>query len=264
MARIFRDFFQVYVICILSSELINLGHCHNKNIKQSISIKRTSKKHRSHNDRDAYQSSFERIYDIQQDENTGRNNKNIREYRSNTKKELQWNELSSPESNSNNNNNNNNDLRGSLDYLTNNEEDVLNAVHRPSYGSKATSIGGRTPSSVPGAISRIPSSVNTHQQQLTPVVSTRYGQVQGSYRPVPGSSGSKVALYLGVPYAMPPVNANRLSPTRSATQWRGVLSATKTPPACPQKPPKQYKKLFQHQSEDCLYLNIYVPGKLTH
>ncbi|KAA0201698.1 hypothetical protein HAZT_HAZT002341 [Hyalella azteca] len=66
---------------------------------------------------------------------------------------------------------------------------------------------------------------------------------------------------MGIPYATPPVNANRLSPTRAPTKWRGVLTAVAHPPACPQRPPKKYQRLFQHQSEDCLYLNIYVPGE---
>ncbi|KAF2362040.1 Carboxylesterase type B [Trinorchestia longiramus] len=71
---------------------------------------------------------------------------------------------------------------------------------------------------------------------------------------------ARIAVYLGIPYATPPVNANRLSPTRAPTKWRGILAAVAAPPACPQRPPKPFQRLFQHQSEDCLYLNIYAPG----
>ncbi|KAF2367388.1 Carboxylesterase type B [Trinorchestia longiramus] len=93
--------------------------------------------------------------------------------------------------------------------------------------------------------------------EYTPVISTRYGQLRGVYQHVQGAG--RVAKYLGIPYATPPVAGNRLSPTRAPSQWRSILDATVMPPACPQNPPKQYRSLLQRQSEDCLYLNLYVP-----
>ena len=110
--------------------------------------------------------------------------------------------------------------------------------------------------------------------ELTPVISTKYGELRGSYRTIESYGGLRVAQYLGVPYATPPVGANRFSPTRTLSQWLGVHSATSFGPACPQRLPdpedpslpvarrrllRHYMGALRRQSEDCLYLNIYVP-----
>ena len=98
--------------------------------------------------------------------------------------------------------------------------------------------------------------------EYTPVISTRYGQLRGMYTHIP--EAGRVATYLGIPYATPPVGPNRLSPTRAPSQWKGILDATTHPAACPQNPPEKYRHLLQRQSEDCLYLNLYVPGKMLY
>ena len=112
----------------------------------------------------------------------------------------------------------------------------------------------------------------------TPVVNTKYGKLRGVYQTVPGI-GVSVAKYLGVPYATAPVSSNRFSPTRTLQSWTGIHEANKFQPACPQKLPdvsnltkalmsmslarvrtlKRYLPVLKKQSEDCLYLNLYVP-----
>nr|XP_027218613.1 neuroligin-2-like [Penaeus vannamei] len=114
--------------------------------------------------------------------------------------------------------------------------------------------------------------------QRTPTINTKYGQLRGFYRNVSGY-GLRVATYLGVPYATPPVGANRFSPTRTLSQWVGLHEASNFGPACPQRLPdisnetaalqkmsrgrlntlKYYLPVLRRQSEDCLYLNLYVP-----
>ncbi|XP_071550937.1 neuroligin-4, X-linked-like [Panulirus ornatus] len=114
----------------------------------------------------------------------------------------------------------------------------------------------------------------------TPIITTKYGQLRGFVRPVSGY-GLRVATYLGVPYATPPVGANRFSPTRTLSQWVGVHEATNFGPACPQRLPdvsnetaalnrlsrgrlqaiRRYQPALRRQSEDCLYLNLYVPDE---
>lgn len=112
---------------------------------------------------------------------------------------------------------------------------------------------------------------------LTRIVHTRYGKVQGVVREVPRLE--PVEQYLGVPYATPPVGANRFSPTRAPAPWDGVLMAEKLRAVCPQQYPdvrnetaalmrmpagrlrylRRLLPLLANQSEDCLYLNIYTP-----
>ncbi|XP_066989678.1 neuroligin-4, X-linked-like [Macrobrachium rosenbergii] len=114
----------------------------------------------------------------------------------------------------------------------------------------------------------------------TPAISTKYGQLRGFYREVTENK-LQVATYLGIPYATPPIGANRFSPTRALSQWVGVHEATHFGPSCPQRFPdlsnetealtrmskdrydrlRKYQPALRRQSEDCLYLNIYVPPK---
>lgn len=120
----------------------------------------------------------------------------------------------------------------------------------------------------------------TEPHKKTPIITTKYGQLRGFVRPVSGY-GLRVATYLGVPYATPPVGANRFSPTRTLSQWVGVHEATNFGPACPQRLPdvsnetaalnrisrgrlhaiRRYLPALRRQSEDCLYLNLYVPDE---
>lgn len=121
---------------------------------------------------------------------------------------------------------------------------------------------------------------SSEQIEKTQTISTKYGQLRGFYRPVAGY-GLRVATYLGVPYATPPVGANRFSPTRTLSQWVGVHEALHFGPACPQRLPdignetaaltrmsrgrlqtlKRNLPALRRQSEDCLYLNLYVPDE---
>lgn len=122
--------------------------------------------------------------------------------------------------------------------------------------------------------------VNCESLKKTPTIVTKYGQLRGFFRTVSGY-GLRVATYLGVPYATPPVGANRFSPTRTLSQWVGVHEATHFGPACPQRLPditnetaalsrlsrgrlralRRYMPALRRQSEDCLYLNLYVPDE---
>lgn len=85
---------------------------------------------------------------------------------------------------------------------------------------------------------------------------------------------------MGVPYAAPPVGPLRFHPPQPPLLWPGTRLADSFGAVCPQKYPDitnrtaalesmpkgryQYLKkllpLLVNQSEDCLFLNIYVPG----
>lgn len=62
------------------------------------------------------------------------------------------------------------------------------------------------------------------KNKLNPrIVQTRYGEVQGLIRSFENAKFLKpIDVYLGIPYATPPVGSNRFSPTRAPSPWEGV------------------------------------------
>lgn len=92
------------------------------------------------------------------------------------------------------------------------------------------------------------------------IVQTTYGRIRGVVTErVPGK---RIHTFLGVPYAMPPVNELRFERPVPPTPWEGVRYAQKLPPACIQSDMyyiAQHFPGFEDTSEDCLYLNLYIP-----
>src|SRR5580658_9554697 len=88
-------------------------------------------------------------------------------------------------------------------------------------------------------------------------IATRSGKISGTRL----SSG--VGAYLGIPYARAPVGQLRWAPPRQM-QWDGVWNADRTGPECIQVlRPHNINHYFGEEptSEDCLYLNLWVPPK---
>ena len=86
------------------------------------------------------------------------------------------------------------------------------------------------------------------------ITKTNTGRIQGFTKQVLGS-GRRVEVFLGVPYAAPPVGDLRFAPPRPHAEWKGLRDGSIMPPACRQA---------SGGSEDCLYLNLYRPaGKET-
>uniref|UniRef100_A0A3Q0T9F5 Si:ch73-89b15.3 n=1 Tax=Amphilophus citrinellus TaxID=61819 RepID=A0A3Q0T9F5_AMPCI len=77
-----------------------------------------------------------------------------------------------------------------------------------------------------------------------PVVLTKDGQIQGI-------TLDKAHVFYGIPYADPPVGAYRWKPPRPVSPWQGVYDASFPRAACMQ--------FCSRVSEDCLYLNIFIP-----
>jgi para-nitrobenzyl esterase len=81
-----------------------------------------------------------------------------------------------------------------------------------------------------------------------------------------GAVHNGVAAYLGVPYAAPPVGAQRWRSPAAVTPWHGVRPARDFGPACYQSAPMPwgpYGAAFLHSlpvSEDCLTLNVWTAG----
>ncbi|XP_054279626.1 neuroligin-1-like [Macrosteles quadrilineatus] len=110
------------------------------------------------------------------------------------------------------------------------------------------------------------------------IVDTQTGPVRGIIQS--SNSREPVEIFYGVPYAAPPTEFRRFRPPQPPPPWTGIRLADSAPPVCPQAlpdisnetealevmPRSRYLKLLrlipslQNQSEDCLRLNIYVPG----
>ncbi|KAK7602540.1 hypothetical protein V9T40_008129 [Parthenolecanium corni] len=108
-------------------------------------------------------------------------------------------------------------------------------------------------------------------------VSTSYGQVQGfkvylydnptpesGYRPdqtVLERIQGHVTVFLGIPYALPPINEARFKPPRPPPAWQSLYAADYGP-ICPQpiKSVITANKRAVVMNEDCLYLNIFTPS----
>ena len=74
---------------------------------------------------------------------------------------------------------------------------------------------------------------------------------------VQGVSVNGVRRFLGMPYAAPPVGANRWRRPQPVTSWEGVLDATQIGEVCPQIP--IFGDGSIQGSEDCLTLNVFTP-----
>ena len=117
--------------------------------------------------------------------------------------------------------------------------------------------------------------------QPSRTVMTRQGAVRGlkiDLRPSHQALGM-VDAFLGIPYAGAPVGQLRFMPPTSPQPWTYMREVTEFPPVCPQILPdlndtqkaldymtvgrldylKNLIRYLYHQSEDCLYLNIYTP-----
>lgn len=109
-----------------------------------------------------------------------------------------------------------------------------------------------------------------------PVVTTAYGKLRGVKKELNNEILGPVVQFLGVPYASPPTGERRFQPPEPPTSWPEIRNATHFAPVCPQSivegrlPDVMLPVWFtnsidivstyvQDQSEDCLYLNIYVP-----
>ncbi|MEZ5338466.1 MAG: carboxylesterase family protein [bacterium] len=89
-------------------------------------------------------------------------------------------------------------------------------------------------------------------QETEPLVSTASGTLQGFM------SGD-VEVFLGVPFAQPPVGELRWREPQPLKSWEGIRTALEYGPACPQPANLLFADAGE-SSEDCLYLNIWTAG----
>ncbi|GLV41508.1 Neuroligin 2 [Carabus blaptoides fortunei] len=112
------------------------------------------------------------------------------------------------------------------------------------------------------------------------IVDTRTGAIRGIILELNSRHLEPVEVFRGVPYAAPPVGPLRYRPPQPPLRWPGTRLAESFGPVCPQRYPdvsnrtaalqfmpkgrynylKKFVPLLVNQSEDCLFLNIYIPG----
>jgi para-nitrobenzyl esterase len=86
--------------------------------------------------------------------------------------------------------------------------------------------------------------------QNTTIVKTDAGLISGLQQ-------DNLRVFLGIPFAAPPVGDLRWKPPAQVEPWDGVKETIKYSPACPQ-PAVIDPNLTM--SEDCLYLNVWTPA----
>nr|ABB76665.1 acetylcholinesterase 2 [Cydia pomonella] len=110
-----------------------------------------------------------------------------------------------------------------------------------------------------------PAPKNFHNDPL--VVETKSGLVKGYAKTV---MGREVHIFTGIPFAKPPLGPLRFRKPVPIEPWHGVLDATAMPNSCYQEryeyfPGFEGEEMWNPNtniSEDCLYLNIWVPQHL--
>ncbi|XP_004478946.1 cholinesterase isoform X6 [Dasypus novemcinctus] len=97
------------------------------------------------------------------------------------------------------------------------------------------------------------------------IITTKNGKVRGMNLPVLGGT---VAAFLGIPYAQPPVGRLRFKKPQSLIKWSNIWNATKYANSCYQNIDISFPGFLGSEmwnpntdlSEDCLYLNVWIPA----
>ncbi|KIR26114.1 carboxylesterase [Cryptococcus deuterogattii LA55] len=122
----------------------------------------------------------------------------------------------------------------------------------PTVQSSASSTPGASASK--GIIPSSSSNVTQAAPAVTIYPDTSSGQPVEIIGTRVASAGQDV--YLGIPFARPPIDGLRFTPPESYTYNSSTFQATTAPPACMQDNSSNNQTI----SEDCLYLNVYSPA----
>jgi para-nitrobenzyl esterase len=90
-----------------------------------------------------------------------------------------------------------------------------------------------------------------------PTVKTTDGKVRGFTK-------NGVNIFLGIPYAAPPVGNLRWQPPQQVKRWKGTLDATEFASNCPQVTGLGAFAGPTSTNEDCLYLNVFTTGSVKN
>ncbi|XP_013397406.1 carboxylesterase 5A [Lingula anatina] len=90
-------------------------------------------------------------------------------------------------------------------------------------------------------------------------VTTKYGVIQGRMHTIEGKT---LSTFFGVPFAKPPLGNLRFKKPQAAEPLTGVLNASDFGNSCMQRVSSEFPFPKNELSEDCLTLNLYVPGDI--
>ncbi|GMT33076.1 hypothetical protein PFISCL1PPCAC_24373, partial [Pristionchus fissidentatus] len=90
------------------------------------------------------------------------------------------------------------------------------------------------------------------------VVHISTGEVQGFILPIEGER--QVDIFLGIPFARPPIGDRRFARAEPADHWEGVRNCSRFGPRAPQSDFIWEKLSLGPKSEDCLHLNVFAPA----
>ena len=111
------------------------------------------------------------------------------------------------------------------------------------------------------AVLCITAKVNSGERPIKVVTSV--GDFVGTIREVSfGGEIKSVREFLGIPFAKPPVGDLRFSPSVPMSGLTSLYNATYHRPHCMQREDANKLLKYFEVSEDCLYLNIFVPGSI--
>jgi para-nitrobenzyl esterase len=99
-------------------------------------------------------------------------------------------------------------------------------------------------------------SAQLNDETITPRVQTANGLLEGV-------SASGIKIFKGIPFAKPPVGNLRWREPQPVESWKGIRKANQFGPRPMQLHPSYSDMVFRSDSisEDCLYLNVWVPAK---
>ncbi|KAE9547609.1 hypothetical protein FO519_009179 [Halicephalobus sp. NKZ332] len=90
-----------------------------------------------------------------------------------------------------------------------------------------------------------------------PLITTKYGQIRGFQFNT--ERGFETEVFLGIPFAKPPVGELRFEKPQPPVPWKEILEAKTRKPPCITHP----TFLNPNGQEDCLYLNLVRPKSLS-
>uniref|UniRef100_F1L2E5 Gut esterase 1 n=1 Tax=Ascaris suum TaxID=6253 RepID=F1L2E5_ASCSU len=91
-----------------------------------------------------------------------------------------------------------------------------------------------------------------------PKASTRYGELEGFTYPM--KNGKEAQVFLGIPYASPPIDDARFEAPMPMRPWEGTRQAKQFGASCFPLRKDALSRQLQY-SEACLYLNVMAPAR---